>query len=166
LRGDSNGGGIAAFQGMPATLCVGALVAGANAALDRSCDQRIEVEFGANEVQHIQCPLLHDLTGCDDFARQCIRSLAQTWFQRAADQPRGVLQAVIFIQQLHCRIRDGAELFSGDILEYRQGLHLPGHDADLTIRHTAVGSGDEDHGEDKGLWRVQRLARSHYELHV
>jgi hypothetical protein len=51
-------------------------------------------------------------------------------------------------------------------MKYRQGLHLPGHDADLTIRHTAVGGSDEDHGEDKCLGRVQRLARSHYELHV
>jgi hypothetical protein len=71
-------------------------VAGANAALDRRCDQRIEMQFGTNEIQHIQCPLLHDLTCCDDFAAQRIGGLAQAWLQRAADQPRGMLQAVIF----------------------------------------------------------------------
>lgn len=151
---------------MPGTLRVYALVTGANAALDRRCDQRIEMEFGADEIQHVQRPWLHDLTCCNDFARQCIRSLAQAWVQRASDEPRGVLQAVIFIQQLHSGVSDGAELFGGNIMKYRQGLHLAGHDADLTIRHTAVGGGDEDHGEDKSLGRVQRLARSHYELHA
>jgi hypothetical protein len=165
-RNDDNAGGVASFQGMRASLCIGALVAGANAALDCRGDQRIKVEFGANEIQHVQRSLLHDLTCRDDFARQRIGGLAQAWFQRASDEPRGVLQAVVFIQQLHRGVSDGAELFGGDIMKNWQGLNLASHDADLTIRHTAVGGGDEDHGEDKSLGRVQRLARSHYELHA
>jgi hypothetical protein len=144
LRGNSNGGGVAAFQDMPGTLRVGALVTGANAALDRRCDQRIEMEFGANEIEHVQRPLLHDLTCRDDFARQCIRSLAQTWFQRAADQPRGVLQAFIFIQQLYRGIRDGTKLFGGDMTPISRSVIPPSAAATRTMVRTRASGASND----------------------
>ena len=80
------------------------LVAGTNAAFDRVRDQRIEMQFAADEVEHLQRPLLGHLVGGDHFASQRVGGFAQARYQGAAHQPTGVLQPVVLVEQLHRRI--------------------------------------------------------------
>ena len=85
---------------MPGRLLLHPRMPRAHAALDRGGDQRVELQFGAHELQHVERRRLGALVAGDDLAGQRIGGLAQPRGQRGARQLAGVLQAVFLVQQV------------------------------------------------------------------
>ena len=76
-------------------------MAGTGAALDRRRRQAADRQPVPDHVKHTDFFLSHLSVGSGYVAGERIGRLAQLGSQRGADQPAGVLQAVVLVQQVH-----------------------------------------------------------------